>query len=440
MALLAFAIAPSVAWAGQLDYTLYTGLEHSNNITLSTTDPISQNVLIPGFNFTYMQQGSTIQANVAGTLEYHDFLGNKFDNQTQTDLSGQVNWTIVPSRLDFSFEDSAGVGPVDSLASNAPGNQQQINVLSVGPTLHFQFADALRGQVELRYINSYASKVDDFNSSRGLAAFRVYHDINPTEQISLNVESQRVVLDNNAAVDDTTGNDNYTRNEIFARYIKKLAKFSIDAEAGWTTLHFDRSPDQSSPMGRITLTWLPTLRSTFDLEGAYQYSDAAQDALSPPGQPLGQGLGQGLGQPIITGGGIAVGDTAIDSQTYLERVLQATYSFHTERWSMSVTPMYDKLAYVNGPTLNQTGRGGTFTVDYRLRPTVTVSTFASAQRLTYENLDRTDKTYEYGVDLTNQWTPHWSTRLSFTRQSRQSDAAGQSYHESEIYFGVVFKR
>jgi hypothetical protein len=337
------------------------------------------------------------------------------------------------------------VGPVDSLASNAPGNQQQINVLSVGPTFHFQFADALRGQVELRYINSYASKVDDFNSSRGLAALRLYHDISPTDQISLNVESQRVVLDNNPAVDDTTGSANYNRNEIFARYIRRLAKFSIDAEAGWTTINFARLPDQSSPMGRITLTWLPTLRSTFDLEGAYQYSDAAQDTLSPPGQPLGQGLvgqglGQGLGQPIFNAGGIAVGDTAIDSQTYLERVLQATYSFHTERWSMSASPMYDKLNYINGPALNQTGRGGTFMVAYRLRPTVTVSTFASAQRLTYENLDRTDKTYQYGVDLTKQWTPHWSSRVSFTRQSRQSDAPGQSYHESEIYFGVVYKR
>lgn len=440
VAMLAFALAPGASWAGQLDYTLYAGLEHSNNITLSSTDPISQNVLIPGFNFIYTQQGATVQANVAGTLEYHAYLGDQFDNQTQTQLSGHVNWTILPSRLDFSFDDSAGVQPVNSLASNAPGNQQQTNVIAVGPTLHLDFSEALRGQVELRYINSYASKIDDFNSSRGLAAFRVYHDINPTDQISLNAETQRVLADNTTPANGVVGSDNYTRNELYARYLKQLADFRIDAQAGWTAMQFDSSRDQSSPMGRLTLTWSPTLRSTLDVEGAYQYSDAAQDMLLPPGQALGQASSPVLPQSISNAGNLSVGNTVVNSQTYLERVVQATYSFHTERWSVSVSPMYNKLEYINGATFNQSGRGGTFRVDYRPRPTLTVSTFVSAENLKYTSLDRTDKTHQYGVDLSKQWTQHWSSRASFIRQSRQSDAIGQAYTENQLYFALVYKR
>lgn len=440
MALLACAVSPGVAWAGQLDYTLYTGLEHSNNITLSTTDPVSQNVLIPGFNFSYTQQGATIQANVAGTLEYRDYLGNQFSNQTQTQLMGKVNWTMIPSRLDFSFEDSAGVAPVDSLAANAPNNQQQINVLSLGPTLHFQMADQLRGQVELRYINSYASRIDDFNSSRGVAAFRVYHDISPTDQVSLNVESQRVVFDNRTAIEAGLGDgidpgngvpvvtDNYTRNELFGRYVSNLSKFTIDAELGWTTLHFGQGSDQSSPLGRLTLTWAPTLRSTFDLGAVYQYSDAAQDALLP------------IGAPISNVGAISVGNTVVNSQAYLERVLEGSYTYHTERWSVSVAPTYSKLEYFNNPTFNQTGTGGLFNWSYRIRPTISVSTFLEIERLMYEDLDRTDKTYRYGLDLVDHLTPHFSCHATFTRQIRQSSALGQRYTENEIYFGVEYKR
>lgn len=455
LAALAMALLPCVAGAQKLDYSLYTGVEHSSNIALSPTDPMSQNVLIPGLNFIYAEQGSTVQANVAGTLEYHDFLGDKFENQTQTELSGHVNWAVLPSRLDFSFDDSAGVQPLNSLASNAPGNQQQINVLSLGPTLQLEFPDALRGQFELRYINSYASKTTNFDSSSGLAAFRLYHEISPTDQISLNVESQRVLANNvsntgtSAVGGTTTASENYTRNELYGRYLSRLAKVSIDAEAGWTGLHFNGAPDQSGPMGRVTLAWLPTPRSSLELEAAYQYSNAAQDMLLPlgaapgqsPGQPSGQPSGQApASQPSSNTGGISVGNTVVNSQIYLEHVLQATYRFRVDRWSASVTPMVDKLKYINDPTFNQSGHGGTFTVDYRLRSTITLSTFATAQRLTYDSLSRTDTTYQYGVNLIRQWTPHWSTRASFARQLRTSNALGQSYHENQIYFGVVFKR
>jgi hypothetical protein len=79
---LALIAASGAASADQFNYMLYAGLEHSDNVALSATNPVSQNVLIPGINFSYVQQGSTVQANVLGTLEYRDYLGNAFSNQT----------------------------------------------------------------------------------------------------------------------------------------------------------------------------------------------------------------------------------------------------------------------------------------------------------------------------------------------------------------------
>ena len=132
---LGIASAPAAAFGGTLDYTLYAGIEHSNNIALSSDRPLSENVLTPGATFQYLQTGSTFQANVAGAFEYRKYLNNHFSSQTQTELAGQGNWTIAPDRLDLSIEDYAGVQPVDQLASNSPANQQQTNVLVIGPTL-----------------------------------------------------------------------------------------------------------------------------------------------------------------------------------------------------------------------------------------------------------------------------------------------------------------
>lgn len=418
----ALMVVPGATLAAQFDYSLYAGVEHSNNINLSSQNPISENVLIPGLNFTYAQQGSTLQANVVGALEYHDYLGGKFDNQTQTQLAGQANWTMLPQRLDFSVEDYAAVQPIDSLASDSPANQQQTNVLALGPTLHLRFGDALRGQVELRYINSYASKVDDFNSSRGSAAVRLFREISPTDQLSANVETQHVNFENQGA-------PNYDRNEVYVAYDSKLARFDIDAAIGWSQLNFDHSPSDSNPLLRLTVDWRPTQRSTFSLAGAFQYSDAAQDML--PFQ------GETSNTPVTN---INTGNTVIDSQVYQERLLQATYTLRTARLTLSAAPLFRKLHYLNDSTFDQTGRGGSVNIAYLLRPQLILSALVTGERMTYQTLNRRDRTVLFGLDLNRQWTRHWSAHISVDRQRRNSDALAQSYRETRIFLGVVFRR
>ncbi|MGY3038776.1 hypothetical protein ACVWWQ_000363 [Rhodanobacter sp. TND4EL1] len=418
---LALVVSPGMTVAAQFDYSLYAGIEHSSNITLSNQNPISENILIPGLNFAFTQQGSVLQANVVGALEYHDYTGGKFDNQTQTQLAGMANWTVLPQRLDFSVQDYASVQPIDSLASDAPGNQQQTNVLALGPTLHLRFGDAMRGQVELRYVNSDASKVDEFNSSRGSVAARLFRDISPTDQLSVNAETQHVDFVNQNQA-------NYDRNEVYVAYSSKLARFDIDASAGWSQLSFDHSPSVSNPLLRLALAWRPTQRSTFSLAGAYQYSDAAQDMLAAGQTP----------SPTIES--INTGSSVIDAQVYQERLLQATYALNTERLTLSVTPAFSKVHYLNESTFDQTGRGGGVNLSYRLRPQLTLSALAGIQRIDYTSLDRRDRTVRFGLDLNRQWTSHWSAHLAVDRQRRSSNVASQSYRETRIFLGVVFRR
>lgn len=444
---LALVVAPGALWASQFDYSIFGSVEHSDNITLSDNNPVSQNVFMPGFNFSYAQLGSILQANVTGTFQYDDYLGHQFANQTQTELAGQANWTILPKRLDFTVEDYAGVEPVDSLASNAPNNRQQTNVLSLGPTLHLQFGNVMRAQVELHYLNSYASKVKDFNSSRGMAAFRLYRDLNPTDTLSLNIESQRVKFDNSFTsesvdgVDETIATPNYTRDEAYARYTSTLARSDIDVLAGWSKIDFDHAPSDSKPLVKINLGWQFSPRQSLNITGAYEFSDAAQDMFLPPGQSVVNVLDENPTDFLYNpGGGISTGNLVIDSEVYLEKTLQATYTYHSERLQLSVTPSYDKLSYLNNNTFDQSTRGGTISLNYRLSPKTALTGFVNAERLTYTSFVRTDKTYRWGADLGHQWAPHWTWHVSYIRQVRNSNAVAQSYHENEVFFSVVFRR
>ncbi|TCV97598.1 uncharacterized protein (PEP-CTERM system associated) [Luteibacter rhizovicinus] len=431
---LALAALPGAVWAGKFDYNLYAGIEHSNNIALSTNNPISENVFTPGMDFTYTETGSKIQANVLGTLQYNDYLGGKFDNQTQTQVAAQANWTVLPQRLDLTVEDYAGIQPVDSLASNAPGNQQQTNVLAVGPTLHFRMGDSFRGQAELRYINSYASKVDEFNSSRGVAALRLFRDLNPTDQLSVNVETQRVNFTSNTAT-----NSNYDRNEAYVRYTSTLARFDADVLVGGSQLNFDHSPSDSSPLARVSIAWRPTTRSTFTVSGAYQYADAAQDMMLNPSASLADSTltSTGLGG---SAGGIGTGNAVINSQVYLERRAQVSYNWRSDRLTFTIQPAYRKLHYLNDPTFDQVGKDVSLSVGYRVSPTMTLSLFGVGERLQYQTLARRDNTIRFGADLSQQWNRHWSWHASVSRERRNSNATDQSYRETQIFVGVVYRR
>ncbi|SEJ03072.1 surface lipoprotein assembly modifier [Frateuria terrea] len=414
------------AVAGQLDYMLYGGIEHSDNIALTTTDPISQNVLIPGASFAYLQQGQDLQANIVGNLAYRDYLGSRYTDQTQLQLASQANWTILPARLDLAVQDYAGVQPIDRLASTSPDNQQQTNVFTFGPTLHFRMGESTRGQAQLRYINSYAQKTKGFNSHRTQGSLGIIEDINPTDQLSANFEAQRVYLAQDAATPD------YDRDELFGRYVSKLSHLNLDLALGWARLDFRRAgtPTASSPLARLALDYHATERTTLSLSAAREYSDAAQDLMLL--QPTGILEGAGTG--------IDVGNTTVDSQVYMERRLRLTYAFRSERFDVSVAPLYRKLGYVNDPSQDQTTRGATIDLDYRLRPTLTLSVVAAGERLDYDRLARRDTTLNYGLDLVGRRTPHWGWRASLLRQRRHSDQPGQSYHENQIYFGVIYNR
>lgn len=411
--------------AGDFDYDIYAGILHSNNITLVSQQPISQGALVPGTDFTWKQQGADLKANVTGSLEYRDYPGSDFKSQTATQLSGQALWTLSPQRLDFSVQDYAGLEPLDTLANDRPDNRQQTNVFMAGPILHFLLGEATHGQAELRYINSYASKTDNFNSNRGQAALRVIRDISPTSQFSLNVDAQKVDLYH----DDL--DSNYNRYEAFGHYVKKLPRLALDLEAGVSRVTYAQAglSSHTSPMFRASAMMVLNAENSMTLNSRRQYSDAVQDLTLRPGT-----------DPLSNDYGIGTGNTMVNPQVFLETKSELVYNYHTERLTVSLAPYYHKLAYLGDMHYDQRGRGLDSSIDYRLQPTMTLQAFASRENLHYNAIGRRDRLLNAGIGLTDQRTHHWGWRAALTRTYRHSTIVQQSYNETLVYVGVIYKR
>jgi hypothetical protein len=423
---LVLALAAGPACAGQFDYSLSAGIEHSDNINLSATAPVSQSVLIPGLGFSYAEQGATLQARVTGAAEYRDYLGGAYSDQKFGELAGLANWTLLPERLDFVAQDYASVQPLSTLSSDAPGNQQQTNVVALGPVLRFDLGRAVHGQAELRYIGSRASRTTQFNSSRGEGALRLTRDVSPTSQLSLNLESQDVNF-------DQAGETDYRRDEGFARYVHKLAHLDFDAAAGWSRVRFDHRGSTSDPLARASVNWHASARNMLGISYMRDYSDAAEDLIDLSGS-VESSIRAAAPANIQTGGAV------IGGGAYLERRIEGYYGYGGERLTVSMSPWYRKLHYIEGGNPDQTGRGGDAGLDYRLRERLTLSAFANIERVEYSTLARRDTTRNLGLGLRQLLSDHWSWRLSLVDRHRTSTDPGGRYHAREAYFGIVYQR
>ena len=314
--------------------------------------------------------------------------------------------------------------PVNVLEPNAPNNLQQTNVFSLGPTLQFRLGPSLNGQADFRVLNSIASKTDEFNSLRELAALRAISDLSPTQQLSANVEGQHVHF-----TGQTGNGQDYNRYDAFGRYHSTLASLDLDFSLGYSHLDVNAVGGRSSPLVRGTVDWRATPSSTFALDFARNYSDAAQDLSNID-----------INHIVEPANGIVVGQATINSEVYLERRVQGSYRFGGDRFAVNVAPFWHKLDYLFDAGLNQTGHGGSLDLSYRLERLLTLGVLIAEETRNYNVLDRRDEDIRVDLYVLKQLSRHWSGRLDLIRNERNSTAAFQGFRENIGFFTLIFTR
>ncbi len=425
--------------AVQLEYTVGVGIEHNDNLNLSENDPVGDTIIEPTFAFTANQSGSTFQGAANGIVQYRDFTEGHFSNDWRGQLNGQLNWSAIPERLNLGIEDYLGIQPINDLQPDTPGNQQQINVFAIGPTLNFRLGPTVRGQAELRYINSYADETEEFNSDRASAALRAIKDLSATSTIAANLVDERVDFR------DSDLNPNYSRYSAYGRYTRKWTKIDLTTDLGYSWLKYSSNPldiqDRNALLARGTLDWHVSDRSTITVDVAHQLSDAASNLL------IGSAIGAETGNPIPAQ--IATGSATTTSAAFLENRIDFGYAYRGARGAFSIAPYYRKLDYGalssadnigDGAAINQSARGANFTASWLLRPLLTIGVVASGENLQYDQLGREDKTWSVQGFITQQFTRHWSWRADVTRYKRDSTVAGQSADQNIVFVGLTYSR
>jgi hypothetical protein len=417
------AALPGAAHAVQIDYQVGVSALHSDNIALSDGNKIDETVVSPQLRFDITQTGSTLSLGAHGQLQYLDYRDNTFDDGFRGSFSGQGLWTMIPERLDWTFEDYLSRQPIDTLASFSPGNEQQANLFVTGPTLYVRMGQSTRGQLDLRYSNSYAGDNDAFNSDRYNAAARVLRDLSTTRTIGVNVEATRVEFDLDALDAD------YTRYDGYLSYTSRFRSLDLDVSLGYSRLEFRDRPnlDDWLPLARADLAWHISPRSTLDAALSYEFSDAAENlAFTNAEDPV----LDDLGNPTVP----------VTPEVFRQRRLELGYAFSGERLGFEVRPYYQRISYVDSLAEDEEIHGGYAQLSYKVRPRMTLSLLAAHEDRKFSGLDRHDRDFSVGVSLENRFTRNWSARFDLQRRQRNSSETGQDYDENAAIVSFSYRR
>jgi hypothetical protein len=414
------ATLPLTAFAARVDYNVDMGVEWNDNVALSTLDPIDQRYLRGGLGFTFTETNSVLQASVDGRIEYRNYEDDIFSDTVDGTLSGRVNWIIIPQRLFFLAENNLSVQPVDALVPDAPGNRQQVNVFSMGPTLLVNFSPSLQGQGELRYVNSDAEITDEFNSQRVALALRTIKELSPTSRVSLNLQAQRVDFD-----DDIVARD-YNRYDVLGRYSRTLAQFELGTDLGYSRIDYRAGESRSEPLIRVDAAWNPTPNHSFGGAASSQFSDTATDALS------------GIQADATLPESVLTGDAVVNASPYEVRSLDFSYAYTSTRTTFLLAPYLQKRDYVDSDEFDQESKGVRADVNWLVRRSLRAGAYATHESIDYTQLGRTDDTTRLGAVLRYQWAPRWSSALQWERYRRESTAVGETVAQNIVYLSISY--
>lgn len=422
MAFFALVISGEVH-AARFDYSLEAGVLYDDNVRLTENNTTDDTILIPRLIFLFTEDATHLTANVAGDVEYRDYLDNTFTNDVRGTIAGTAVWHVVPERFDWVFEDYAGRQPINVLQNNTPDNQQQTNFFVTGPTLHARFSERFTGQLDVRYSNSYAEKTKDFDGDRvGVLAQALYR-LSETRTAGLYAQDQSI------RYDSTPDQLDYDRRDFYAGYRAVGAHGQLDLEAGYTWLSFRKGGGSDSGvrlLGRLRYDLGP--HTSIGTEAERSFSDTAQDLVMDPARVGHVVIGSGLDNMIVS------------PQVYTQTRVGVDYAYVAERHRFSVAPFWRKLDYLTAISLDERSRGGYAEYAFQWTPRTSLQAFAGVNRREYTRTSRTDSDRNVGARVLFQMTGHWLWRFEAQRATRSTDAPGLDYTDSQLLLAIRYSR
>ena len=109
------------------------GLGETDNVTLASSDKVSQTMAIADVDFAVLEQSRLFNVNLKGDFSDYDYLQHAYGNELIGRFDGVAKMALVPDRLTWVLQEDFGQSLLDPYTPQTPSNRQNVNYVSTGP-------------------------------------------------------------------------------------------------------------------------------------------------------------------------------------------------------------------------------------------------------------------------------------------------------------------
>jgi len=347
-------------------YGVDAGVAESDNVTLVSTDKVSQTMAVADADFDIRQRSRLLDLDAKGDFSYLDYLQGAYGGQLIGRFDGSAHVALIPDRLIWVVEDNFGQAALDPYTPVTPTNLENVNYVSTGPDFALRFGASSYLNASARYARAQY-ETSPFNSNRLLGNLAWGYQLSAQSSVSLNGDTERVMFQNTAL------NSDFDRSSGFVRYEVKGARTDLSVDLGATTINQNAGTiavTQNGTPTTIDQNHGATTGGLAKLELSRKLSSAAKLTFS-----LGRELTDASTSfSSLQSGAIGAVGTAPAAQTsdnYTSQYASARWQYQRNRTTIAVSGRWERDEYDGIPGLDNSRSGGEFSVARRLTRALT---------------------------------------------------------------------
>jgi Putative beta-barrel porin 2 len=424
VAVVASLVAPGFAAAAEsLSYGVDAGIGQTDNVSLVSTDKISQTLAVTDLDFDIKHQSKRLDLDAKGNFSYIDYLQNAYNSQFVGRFDGTANIGIIPDRLTWAIQDNYGQAALDPFTATIPTNLEDINYFSTGPDLVLHPSATTFVNIGARYTRT-TYETSPFNSNRLLGDLAWGLDLSAQSRVSLHGETEQVNFEN------TVLNTDYIRNSVFVRYELRGARTEVSADLGAT--NFKEGNDSTNGgLGRISLTRQvsPAAKLIFSL--GHELTDASSSFSNPLGGATGV---------------IGTAPAAQTSNNYKADHVSLMWQYQRNRTTIALSGRWEKDSYVDETQFDNSRYGGEFSVEHKLTHALSAQLFGRLYKTDYphalvttSNASSNYNESQAGAGLTWRHGRALEVRLRYQHDARVAEVTAAGYRENRVLLTVGYR-
>jgi hypothetical protein len=397
-------------------YGVDVGVGESDNVTLASSDKISQTIAVADADFDYKEQSRRSDVDAQGKFSYFDYLQGAYGNQLIGRFDGTADFAIIPERITWTLQESFGQAQIDPFTPITPTNLQNVNYASTGPDLHLRLGPTFFMDMTARYART-TYQTDPFDSNRLLGSVALGLPLSARSNISIDGSYVRVLFDN------TVVNTDFTRTGVYGKYELQGARTDLTANVGVNKVQ-QGNDSVTGPLGELTLSrkLSSVSKLTFTLGRKLTDASAGFSAVQSG-----------------AAGGIVTAPAAITLTNYTVTYGTVRWDYSRNRTTFGLSGTWEKDAYDTQPQQDLTRGTAEFSVERKLSSVLTAQLQASVFRTDYQNIDFTETDGLVGGSLIFRKGRGLEIRLRYNHISRVVSGVGSGYTENRAFLTIGYR-